>query len=76
MPNGLMLRAKHASSERNTTFRALVIDALEKALAPSPKAFRLRDASVGSAPAGHAGVSSEAINQAINAQREDPHLLP
>jgi len=56
-------------AERKMTFRALVIDALERSIATPPASFKLRDAS-----AGHAGadgkVSSEAINHAINEARE------
>ena len=70
MPDALLRRVKIAAAQRKTTFRAMVVDALERTLDDSPSSFRLEDVSVGSA--GHATetVSSASINQAIDAQRE------
>jgi hypothetical protein len=69
VPDDLLKRVRPLLAERNMTFRALVIDAVERAIQVPAVAFRLRDAS-----AGHAGVetavSTEAINQAIDAARE------
>jgi Arc/MetJ family transcription regulator len=70
MPDQLLARVKRFTAERNTTFRALVIDALEKVLEPPLREFRLRDASVGLKPQKGKGLDSDAINQAIDAQRE------
>jgi len=69
VPDDLLKRVKPLLAERKMTFRALVIDAVERAIEVPAVSFRLRDAS-----AGHAGegtpVSSEAINLAINEARE------
>jgi len=70
MPDQLMIRVKQAIAERRTTFRALVVDALEQVLAEKPGKFRLRDASVGSADIATDRVSKETINTAIETQRE------
>lgn len=51
------------------TLRALVIDALERALEAPAVNFRLRDASAGESADGRA-VSSRTINRAINEMRE------
>ena len=70
MPDALMARAKRVASERKTTLRVLMTDALERSLAEQPAdGFRLRDASVG---AGGRTVDSDAINRAIDEQREGP----
>jgi hypothetical protein len=69
VPDDLLKRVRPILAERNMTFRALVIDAVERAIQAPLAAFRLRDAS-----AGHGGddtaVSGEAINHAIDAARE------
>jgi len=67
MPDDLLRRIRPLLAERKMTFRALVIDALDRVIETRPVSFRLRDASVG---ADCAGVSSEAINRAIDAARE------
>lgn len=69
MPDDLLKRARPLLAERKMTFRALVIDAVERALENPPVSFRLRDASAGSA-SDDGGVSSESINRAINEARE------
>lgn len=69
MPDDLLNRVKPLLAERKMTFRALVIDAVERAIAAPPASFRLRDASAGE-PADGRPVSSEAINRAIDAGRE------
>ncbi|MEY2906958.1 MAG: hypothetical protein RLZZ408_1429 [Verrucomicrobiota bacterium] len=66
MPDDLLRRIRPLLEERKMTFRALVIDALDRAIETRPVSFRLRDASVGE---DHAGVSSEAINRAIDEAR-------
>lgn len=68
MPDDLMARTRPFLAERNMTFRALVIDAIERTLAVPSTPFQLRDASAGSEPEGD-GVSGEAINQAIDELR-------
>lgn len=69
VPDELLKRVRPVLAERKMTFRALVIDAVERAIQAPATSFRLRDAS-----AGHAGddsaVSAEAINHAIDAARE------
>lgn len=73
MPDRLLKRVKQVAAERQTTFRALVVDALERSLAEKPRAFTIRDASVGPKPqrkGSKSEVTSEAINEAIDAQRE------
>lgn len=50
------------------TFRALVIDAVERVLEAPPVAFKLRDASAG-AKARNGGVTSESINRGIDESR-------
>jgi len=72
MPDQLLRRVKKITSERNMTFRALVIDALEKALAERTGEFRLRDASVGTKARRSESISPGAVNRAIDAQRESP----
>ena len=65
----MLKRVKPLLAERKMTFRALVIDAVERAIEVPVASFRLRDASAGHAGEGPA-VSSEAINGAINEARE------
>jgi len=69
VPDDLLKRVKPFLAERKMTFRALVIDAVERAIEVPAASFRLRDASAGHAGDGTA-VSSEAINRAINEGRE------
>lgn len=70
MPDSLFKRAKQVAAERHTTLRMLMVDALERSLnESSPGTFRLQDAAVGY---GSAKVGVEAINQAIDDQREGP----
>ena len=47
MPDDLFRRLKPLLAERKMTFRALVIDAVERAIDAPSAAFRLRDASAG-----------------------------
>lgn len=73
MPDRLLKRVKQVATERKTTFRALVVDALERSLAEKPPAFKLRDASVGPKPGqkeSNEAVSAQTINAALDAQRE------
>lgn len=73
MPDRLLKRVKQVAAERRTTFRALVVDALERSLAEKPRSFKLRDASVGPKARRKGGKeegSSGAINEAIDAQRK------
>ncbi len=69
VPDELLKRVRPLLAERKMTFRALVIDAVERAIAEPSVSFKLRDAS-----AGHIGidgaVSSEAINRTIDELRE------
>lgn len=69
VPDDLLKRVKPLLVERKMTFRALVIDAVERAIEVPGASFRLRDASAGQAGDGKA-VSSETINRAINEARE------
>ena len=69
VPDDLLKRARPLLAERKMTFRALVIDAVERAIETPSVPFRLRDASVGYAGHGR-GVSSKAINRAIDEARE------
>ena len=62
-----MDRAKRCMLERKVTFRALVISALEQAMAEDAEPFVLQDAAAGTT--GRVSVSCEAINQAIDDQR-------
>lgn len=70
MPESLMQRVKLAAARRNTTFRALVVDALERTLDECPGEFRLEDASAGRAPAKGREIGAKTINSAIDSQRE------
>lgn len=70
MPDGLMRRVKILASRRNTTFRALVVDALERTLDEPIGKFKLEDASVGKRTKNQSLVSSETINEAIREQRK------
>ncbi len=75
IPDHLLVRVKNLTIERKTTFRAVVIDALERTLKETPRDFRLRDASVGSmAPKGKE-ISSLAINSLIDEQRSHPFSI-
>lgn len=69
MPDALMRRVKMAAAQRKTTFRALVVDALERTLDEVPNSFKLEDASVGSTREGDP-VSNAAINELLETQRE------
>ena len=69
MPDDLLRRVKPLLAERRITLRALVIDAVERAIETPPFVFRLRDASAGEAAEGME-VGSEAINRAIDSGRE------
>ena len=65
----LFKRVKRAAAQRKTTFRALVVDALERSLAETPQHFELEDAALGSrSPDDRVG--KDAINQAIDKQRQ------
>ena len=68
LPDSLMARVKRRLAKRNLTFRALVISALEQVLREEDKPFKLRDASAGGYT--EEKVSSEAINRAIDEQRQ------
>ena len=72
LPDGLMQKAKSRMHETNQTFRSLVISGLEKLLEENPTSFRLRDASVG--PSNATMLTSDEINQAIDAQRENQFI--
>lgn len=67
IPDGLIERAKQAAARRKTSLRRIVLDALEQSLRERAAPFRLRDAAAGD-PA--IVVPEEAINQAIDCQRE------
>jgi len=69
LPDGLIQKAKKRMHKTNQTLRSLVITGLEKVLEEEQKPFRLRDASVG--PQDARKVTSEEVNQAVDAQRED-----
>lgn len=66
MPDDLLERARPLLAERKMTFRALVIDAVERVLEAPAVDFKLRDASAGAS----GRVSSKAINSAIDKMRE------
>jgi hypothetical protein len=66
MPDDLLKRVRPLLAERKMTFRALVIDAIDRVIEARPVPFKLRDASAGE---DSAGVSSEAINRAIDEAR-------
>jgi hypothetical protein len=74
VPDDLLRRTRPVLAARKMTFRALVIDAVERVLEVPPVSFKLRDAS-----AGHKSrtgeVPNEAINRAINEVRE-PSFVP
>ena len=70
MPDKLMSRVKQVIAKRNITFRTLVIDALEQSLNEDKPPFILRDAAAGYDVHGKGGVSSKAINDAIDENRE------
>lgn len=69
MPDDLLDRIKQISAARKTTFRSLVIDALERTLAETPQNFRLRDASRGPEVRREKRVSTSTINDAIDQDR-------
>jgi hypothetical protein len=69
MPPNLLQRAKTVAAKQHTTLRMLMVDALERRLNETSRAFKLRDAAVGESGD---RVSNEIINQAIDAHREGP----
>lgn len=69
MPDELLERVKPLLISRKMTLRALVIDAVERAVAAPSVEFKLRDASAGASASGK-GVSGEAINRLIDKLRE------
>lgn len=68
MPDDLLRRVRPFLEERKMTLRALVIDALDRAIEAHPVPFTLREASAGDLGEGM-GVSSEDINRAIDEAR-------
>lgn len=72
MPDALMRRAKTIAARRKTTFRALVVDALERTLEEKAGGFQLEDASVGASTRAKNSVTNEQINEAIDEQRTPP----
>lgn len=66
VPDDLLKRAKPFLADRRMTLRALLIDALQSVIKSPMAPFKLRDASAG---AEEGGVSSEAINNAIDEAR-------
>lgn len=75
MPDALMQRVKTVAARRKTTFRALVLDALERSLEETKDPFKLQDASVGSPLNSEMAVPNDTINDAINEQRS-PQFKP
>ena len=69
IPDSLLDRVKQVLQKRKTTFRSVVISALEKALEEESAPFALRDASVAGDPNGRK-VSAEEINRQIDESRE------
>lgn len=69
MPDDLLKEVKQLAAERGTTFRAIMIDAVQQSLHRPAKTFSLKDASVGPEMSDMT-VSNHDINQAIDAQRE------
>jgi hypothetical protein len=69
MPDSLLRRVKKVMIKRKMTFRALVIDALERTLEEPSKTFQLRDASVGSRTDRSEPLSVDEVNRSIDAQR-------
>ena len=67
IPDSLMRRVKRAASQRKTTMRTLMLDALDRSLSEGPQTFTLRDASVGT---DGSPLDAKAINRAIDSQRE------
>lgn len=70
MPNHIFKQVKEEAARRGTTFRALVVNALERDLERGEEHFKLRDVSAGPRNKGSSRVSVEAINEAIDSQRE------
>ena len=70
MPDELLRRVKQIAIQRNTTFRGLVIEALEQSVCSQPAVFRLRDASIPATTPQR--LSPSQINQAIDEQRSVP----
>lgn len=69
IPDSLLDRVKQVLQKRKTTFRSVVISALERALEEESAPFTLRDASVEGDPNGKK-VSTEDINRHIDESRE------
>ena len=70
LPDSILMKAKQAAAERQTTLRALIIEALQGSLNRKTTAFSLRDVSFGNDPEGGEGtIDSAAINSAIDDAR-------
>ena len=65
LPDALLERVRPVLAQRGLTLRSVVVDALERLLAPESRPFRLRDASAGYTSDPGAAVSNAAINEAI-----------
>ena len=70
MPDRIMRKAKVVMAKRNMTFRALVVDALEKSLNEDHSPFVLRDASAGYDASANDRRTSADINRAIDDNRQ------
>lgn len=70
MPDMLYRRVKTVMARRGVTFRAMVIDALERSLEEKKPAFVLRDASAGYAAKAGNAVSANDINRVIDEVHE------
>lgn len=74
MPDALYRRTKAVCAHRKTTYRDLLIGAVEKELAGPRGTFTLRDASAGYSATPSRALPSDAINAAIDSLREgQPH---
>lgn len=74
MPDALMERVKTVAAKRKTTFRALVVDALERTLDEPLQDFQLQDAAVGPTADIIDSVNTQTINQAIDEHRKNPFI--
>jgi Arc/MetJ family transcription regulator len=70
----LLLRAKQAALERNTTLRAIVEEALQRALGQAPASVpALRTITWGSTGRGSRVLEANTVRDAIAAERAGPH---
>jgi hypothetical protein len=75
MPDPILRKAKMIASQKKTTLRMVILEALEQSFTKEKNVFILEDASVGSVPTDRAQfVTTSTINQMIDELRDTSRL--